>query len=100
MEAKQSGRPQSDGRAKEACRANEKSAQTDKNTIGGSQFGSALTAPIENEQLLFDQNRLGKDRAKASRSRQPGNCDDQMQEKDSNFTHPGILSKPNRTRGF
>jgi len=28
---------------------------------------------------------------------QVGNCDDQVKEKDSNFAHSGILSKPDRT---
>jgi hypothetical protein len=49
---------------------------------------------------MFDQNRLGHDGTKASRSGQPGNCDDQMEKEDDDFAHSGILSKPNRTRGF
>jgi hypothetical protein len=54
VETQQSGRPQNDGRAKKACPANEKSTQTGKDTIGGAQVGSALSAAIEDEQLMFD----------------------------------------------
>src|SRR5262245_7543624 len=99
METKQRGRPQSDGRAKKAGPANEKSTQTSQDTISGAQVGSALTAAIEDEQLMLDQNRLGDDGTKTPRTRQPSNCHDQMKEKDSNFAHPGILSKSNRTCG-
>ena len=78
MEMQQRGRPERDGGAEKACPANEKSTQTGDDTIGDAQVGRALSAPIEDEQLMFDQNRLGHDRTKAPWSRQPGNCDDQL----------------------
>ena len=100
METKQRGRPQSDGRAKDASSANEESTQAGEDAVCGTQVGSALPAAIENEQLVSDQHRLGNDGTKTTRSREPGNCDDQVKEEDNDFAHPGILSKRNKTRGF
>ena len=72
MEAKQRGRSQSDGRTKDASSANEKSTQAGEDTVGSAQVGSALSAAIENQQLMFDKNRLGNDGTKTARSRTPG----------------------------
>src|ERR1041385_1143787 len=57
-------------------------------------------AAVEDEQLMFDENRLGDDGTKAARSGQSGNCDDQMEKEDDDVAHSGILSKPHRTHGF
>jgi hypothetical protein len=97
MEMPQSGRLQNDGGVENACRAHEKGAQTDDDTIRGAQIGRTLAATIEDPQLMFDEHRLGNDGTEASWPRQPGYGDDQMNEKDDDIAHPGMLSNPKNT---
>jgi hypothetical protein len=92
MEMQQSGRLQNDGGAENAYRAHEKRAQTGDDTIRGAQIGRTLAAAIEDPQLMFDEHRLGNDGTEASWPCQPDYGDDQMNEKDDDVAHPGMLS--------
>jgi hypothetical protein len=62
VELQQSGRLQNDGRAEKASPAHEQGAQTGDDTIFGSQVGRALSAAIQDAQLMFDEHRFGNDR--------------------------------------
>jgi hypothetical protein len=97
MEIQQSGRPQNDGGAENACRAHEKGAQSGDDTIRGAQIGRTLAAAIEDPQLMFDEHRLGNDRTEASWPCKPDYGDDHMNEKDDDIAHPGMLSNPKNT---
>jgi hypothetical protein len=66
VEPHQRGRPENGGGAENAYPADEKSTPTGKDTIGSAPVGSELTATIENEPLMLDQNRLGDDGTKTS----------------------------------
>ena len=55
VEPHQRGRPENGGGAENAYPADEKSTPTGKDTIGSAQVGSALTATIENEQLMLPE---------------------------------------------
>jgi len=46
---------------------------------------------------MFDEHRLGNDGTEASRPCQPDYGDDQMNEKDDDIAHPGMLSNPKNT---
>jgi hypothetical protein len=80
--------------AENACRADEKGAQTSDDTISGAQIGRMLAAAIEYPQLMFDEHRLGNDGTEASWPCSPDYGDDQMNEKDDDIAHPGTLSNP------
>jgi hypothetical protein len=97
MEMQRSGRLQNDGGAENACRAHEKGAQSGDDTIRGAQIGRTLAAAIEDPQLMFDEHRLGNDGTEASWSCYPDYGDDQMNEKDDDVAHPGMLPNPKNT---
>jgi len=44
----------------------------------------------------FDEQRLGNDRTEDSRPCKPDDGDNQMNEKDDNIAHPGMVSKPEK----
>jgi hypothetical protein len=46
--------------------AHEQGAQTGDDTIFGSQVGRALSAAIQDAQLMFDEHRFGNDRPEAT----------------------------------
>jgi hypothetical protein len=47
-------------------------------------------------QILFDEQRLGKDGTDASRPSKPDDGDNQMNQKDEDIAHPGMVSKPEK----
>jgi hypothetical protein len=46
---------------------------------------------------MFDEQRLGNDGMEASRPCKPDDGDNQMNEKDDDIAHPGMISKPEKT---
>ena len=64
----------------------------------GAQIERTLVAAIEDPQLMFDEHRLGNDGTEASWPPcYPGYGDDQMNEKDDDIAHPGMLSNSKNT---
>jgi hypothetical protein len=55
----------------------EDGAQTGDDTVRGSQVARALSAAIQDAQLMFDEHRFGNDRPEAARSCQPDQGEDQ-----------------------
>lgn len=49
---------------------------------------------------MFDEQRLGSDGMEASRPCTPDDGDNQMNEKDDDIAHPGMVSKPEKTPNF
>ena len=49
---------------------------------------------------MFDEHGLGNDGAETSGQCKPHDSDDQMNGKDDDITHPGVVSKPEKTRNF
>jgi hypothetical protein len=47
---------------------------------------------------MFDQNRFRNYRTNAARPRDSNKSNDEMNEKDHQITHPGIVSKPQNVR--
>ena len=61
-------------------------------------LGARFAPTIEDPQLMFDEHRLGNDGTEASWPPcYPGYGDDQMNEKDDDIAHPGMLSNPKNT---
>ena len=46
---------------------------------------------------MFDEHGLGNDGTEPSGQCKPHDSDDQMNEKDDDITHPGMVSKPEKT---
>jgi hypothetical protein len=69
METEESGRLHNDGGTNDTCRAQEKGAQSDEDTIRRAQVGRTLTAALEDEQLMFDEHRFGNHATETSRPR-------------------------------
>jgi hypothetical protein len=78
----------------------EEGAQTGDDTVCGSEVGRALSAAIQDAQLMFYEHRFGNDRPEAARSCQSDEGDDQMNENDDNIAHPRIVSKPPKPSEF
>ena len=100
MEVQQGGRLQDDGRAKNASRAHEKSTHTGENTICSTQVGSALSASVEDQQLMTEQDGFGKDGMDSVRPGNSDHGDDQMNEKKENVAHLWIIAKPREKPRF
>ena len=49
---------------------------------------------------MFDEQRLSKDGTEASRPSKPDDGDNQMNQKDQDIAHPGMVSKPEKTPNF
>jgi len=94
VETQQGGRLHNDGGTEHSCGAHEKSTQTGEDTIRGTQIGRTLAAPIEDQQLMAEQYRLGNNGTEASGPREPACRDHQMNQKDDNIAHLGILTGP------
>src|SRR6516225_7745200 len=89
LEMQQSGRLQNDGGTKDTCRAHEQCAQAGDDPICSTQVGSTLAPAIEDQQLMPDQHGFGDYGTESTRPCQSGQSDDQMNEYDSEVTHPG-----------
>lgn len=83
-----------DRRTDEAGGPNEKRAQTGDQTIGSAKIGCSLPGSIEDEELMFDENGLGDDGTDATGPQEPGEGGKDMDEKDENVAHVGIIAKP------
>ena len=94
VEMQQGRRPQNDGGSEKACGAHKQCAQSGDDTIRGAQVGSALAAAIEDQHLMPDEQVFGNDGTDTSRASQPDHGDDQMNKKDDNLAHLGMVSKP------
>jgi hypothetical protein len=60
------------------CGSTEKRTETGDNTICGKQVGSALSASIEDQKLMTEQNGFGKDGSQSARQGKSNYGDDQM----------------------
>ena len=49
---------------------------------------------------MFEEHRLGNDGTEASRACSPDDGNDQMNDKDDNIAHPGMVSKSEKTPDF
>ena len=76
---------------------NELRAQAGDDPIRGTQVGRTLAPAIEDEQLMPDQHGFGDNGTESTRPRQSGQSDDQMNEYDSEVTHPGNGINPSKT---
>jgi hypothetical protein len=59
-----------------------------------------LPTPIQDEDLMPGERRFGHDGAKATRFYKPDDGDDQMNEKDEDVVHAGIVSKSQKLPEF
>lgn len=94
MKGQKGGRFEYDRRTDEAGGPDEKSAQTGDQAIGSAKIGCSVPRSIEDEELVFDENGLGDDGTDAAGTQEPGEGGDDMDEKDENVAHVGIVAKP------
>ena len=78
----------------------EKGAETGDNAIGNAQVGSSLPTAIQDEELMPSERRFRDDGTKATRFYKPDDGDDQMNEKDEDVVHAGIVSKSQKIPEF
>jgi len=93
MKGQKGGGFENDRRTDEAGRPNEKSAQTGDQAIGSAKIGCSLPGSIEDEELMLKENGLGDDGTDAAAPQEPGDGADDMDEKDENVAHVGIIAK-------
>jgi hypothetical protein len=87
VKVQQGRRLQSDGRTDQPGGSQEQGAPTSDDAIREAEVGSALAGAIEDQQLMFDEERLGNYGTDAARTRQSGEGGDEMDEKDEEITH-------------
>jgi hypothetical protein len=87
VKVQQGRRFQSDGRTDQTGGPQEQGAPTGDDAIREAEVGSALAGAIEDQQLMFEEDGLGKYGTDAARTRQSGEGGDEMDEKDQEITH-------------
>jgi hypothetical protein len=81
-----------DGRTDPPGRPYKQSAPAGDEPIREAEVGSAVAGAIEDQQLMFDEEGLGKYGTDAARTRQSGEGGDEMDEKDHEIAHFRILA--------
>jgi hypothetical protein len=85
---KQSGWPQHYGaNRKTRARSYQQSAQTGHDAIRASKVGGPLASPIQNQNLVSQQDRFGNNRTDSTGTTKPDDDDDRMQKKGENVAH-------------
>ena len=82
MKAQEGRRLQNDGRTDQPRAPQEQGAPAGDEAIRKAEIGSAAAGAMEDQQLMFDEDGLGKYRTGAARTRQSSDGCDQMDEKD------------------
>jgi hypothetical protein len=98
VQTEEGRRLQNDGRAEQARSTYESCAQTSDHPIRRAEIGGTLSATIQNEQLMPEQDRFTNHGTKPARPCQPNHQHTQMNQKDEEVTHPGIVSRPQEPR--
>ena len=93
MEIQERRRFHNDGGAQDTFAADEQSAQTGDEAIPATQIGRALTAAIQDQKLMPDQDGFGDKGAEPAGLRQPHQSDDQMKQKNEAVAHPDNRNK-------
>jgi hypothetical protein len=68
--------------------------------VGNAQVGSSLPTAIQDEDLMASERRFRDDGTKATRFYEPYDGDDQMNQKDEDVVHAGIVSKSQKIPEF
>lgn len=89
-----------DGGAEKTCSADEEHTQTGHYPVCGVQVRRSLTATVQDQKLVSQENGLGDYAAESSGPDQPNDRDDQMNQKDGEITHPGNRTKICQTSDF
>jgi hypothetical protein len=87
MESEEGGRLQYDCRPAQPGGTNEERGQTGDNAIHRFQVWRAFPAPIQDDELVLNENRFGNDGPGATRGHQPRNRGNQMDEQNGEITH-------------
>ena len=96
----QRGGLQNERGARDACPADEQSAQTGDDPIPGLQVRRAFTAAIQDQKLMPDQDRFRDHAAKLAGPGQPHDSDDQMKQKNEEVAHPDNRNKARQPSDF
>ncbi len=91
-EIKDRRRLQNDGRKNRARRTHEQSTDTHKDPARSSEVRRPLPRAIENQQLVFGQKRFGHDRTQTTRSKEPSERRNEVNEQDNHVAHRAISS--------
>ena len=65
-----------------ACRCHEETGESEQKPIPSCEVGCSSTAAVENDELMFDQQRLREQSLAATRTDKLGDVDEQMHEKE------------------
>jgi hypothetical protein len=78
----------------------EKGAEAGDQAIGNAQVGRSLATAIQDEELMPSERGFRDEGTKATRFYKPDDGDDQMNEKDEDVVHAGIVSKSQKIPEF
>ena len=91
MEAEDCGGLQDNAGAQQAGRTHKDHAQSDDGTVARAKGRRSGLRAIEDQKLMFYEQRLGDDGPDVTRPKQAGNRDDQVDEKYGEITHFRII---------
>ncbi len=83
----QGGRAYDDRVLGHACRCHEETGKAKQKPIPSCEIGCSSTAAVENDELMFDQQRLGEQSLAATMADKLGHVDEQMHEKEESYPH-------------
>jgi len=95
---KQSGWPQHDGQSQYPRRTYQQRAQTGHDAIRHSKVGGPLATPIQNQNLVSQQDRFGNNRTDSTGATKPDDDDDRMQNKGESVADSQNRIRPNKLK--
>ena len=87
MKLEQGGRAYDNRVLGQACRCHEETGKAEQEPIPSCEIGCSPTAAVENDELMFDQQRLREQSLAATRADEFGHVDEQMHEKEESHPH-------------
>jgi hypothetical protein len=100
VKVQQGRRLQNDGRTDQPGRLHQQSAPTGDDAIRQAEIWRALTRAIEDQQLMFDEDRFGNDGTDAARTRKSDEGREEMDEKDREIAHFRMVARNRKLAAF
>jgi hypothetical protein len=98
MEAQQRRGFEDDGETDQPARADELRAHAGHLAISDLEVGGSSAGAIENQQLVLDRDRLRHHRTRATRTNEPGDSRQELEEQDNQVGHFTIVNKVPQSR--
>jgi hypothetical protein len=100
MEIQQGGRLPHNGGRENPRGSHRQRTPTSDDPVRNAEVGSALAGPLEDQQLMANEGRLGEDGGQFTGAYQANNGNDYRNEKQKDVAHRGMVPKPQKWPEF